>query len=114
MKKIFLTLSVLVLFCTCNKQEIEPYDKSFLLGNWKKIEIDLIVNCTDYLEFNYDTYRYKEICSGTSNVGFFINYKLDGQNIVVDDNVIYKIKYLSQDLLKLENSNSTIEEYEKP
>jgi len=114
MKKAIYSLSIIFLICACEKDDTETVDKSLLLGNWEKIEIDLDMICVKYLEFNVDSYRNKEICTGSSSVGGYVNYTLEGDNIIVSDNETYKIMYLSASLLKMENSYGQIDEYKKP
>ncbi len=116
MKNIY-TLLILVnlifFFSSCEK-DTETYDKDLLLGNWEKIDIQLGTVCNDYLEFHVDTYRYKKICGSSSTTSSFIQYTLDGKNIVVDDQVEFKILYLTQDYLKFTDTEGRFSEFKKP
>jgi len=115
MKQLFTLTFIIIIFSSCEKENTETIDKSLLYGNWEKIEIELTTtDCIDYLEFYEKKYREKTICSSNSSTGEFIDYNIDGDHIVVNGNVVFKIHYLSLDLLKLTDSNDILYEYIKP
>jgi hypothetical protein len=114
MKNTFYLIVSIILLTSCEKEDNNAINKKFLIGNWQKIEIDLSIYCIDYLEFNNESLRLKKICSSSAQTGFFQEYELIDNKIVVDGNVWYEIEYLSQDLLKLYDSNGRLSEYKKP
>lgn len=111
---IYFFISFTFILSSCEKEDTETIDKKLLIGNWERIEIDLTVYCTDYLEFTNESFRTKEICTSNALIGFFTEYKLEGNNIVVEGNVRYTIEYISPTLLKLHDSQGEFQEYKKP
>ena len=114
MKKLIYVFISILFLVSCEKEDADTIDQKLLIGNWEKIEINLTVSCTDYLEFNTKSFRTKEICQSSSSTGFFHDYKLEGKKVIVDGAMWYDIVYVSSTLLKLHDSQGNFREYKKP